>query len=53
MSDCNHFPQHGIEGIVVASAMQQCHSTAEYTTVQDLVKLTELIITLMTQEDAE
>lgn len=53
MSDCNHFPQHGIEGIVVASAMQQCHSTAEYTTVQDLVKLTELVITLMTQENAE
>lgn len=51
MSDCNHFPQHGIEGIVVASAMQQCHSTAEYTTVQDLVKLTELVITLMTQPD--
>ena len=49
MSDCNHLPQNGIEGIVVSSAMWNCHSTGEYTTLDDLVKLTELVITLMTQ----
>ena len=27
MSDCNHLPQNGIEGIVVSSAMWNCHST--------------------------
>ena len=50
MSDCNHFPQHGVEGIVVSSAMWNCHSTKEYTTADSLVKLTELVINLMTQE---
>ncbi len=50
MSDCNHLPQNGIEGIVVSSAMWNCHSTQEYTTEEALIKLTELVITLMTQE---
>ena len=48
MSDCNRFPQNGIEGIVVSSAMWNCHSTAEYTTVDALCSLTELVIALMT-----
>ena len=50
MSDCNHLPQNGIEGIVVSSAMWNCHSIAEYTTEEALIRLTELVITLMTQE---
>lgn len=51
MSDCNHFPQHGIQGIVVASAMWKCHSTQEYTTLDSLCQLTQLVIALMTQEE--
>ena len=51
MSDCNHFPQHGIQGIVVSSAMWKCHSTEEYTTLEALCQLTQLVIALMTGEE--
>ncbi|MCR4904132.1 MAG: M20/M25/M40 family metallo-hydrolase [Butyrivibrio sp.] len=45
-SDHNHFAQHEIEGIVVASAMQDVHTTSEYTTIDDLYKVAELAIEL-------
>ncbi len=51
MSDCNHLPQHGLEGIVVSSAMWNCHSTQEYTTLSSLCQLTQLVIALMTGEE--
>jgi tripeptide aminopeptidase len=51
MSDCNHFPQHGIQGVVVSSAMWKCHSTEEYTTLEALCQLTQLVIALMTGEE--
>lgn len=51
MSDCNHFPQHGMEGIVVSSAMWKCHSTEEYTTLEALCQLTGLVVALMTGEE--
>jgi tripeptide aminopeptidase len=36
-SDNNHFAAHGIRGVVAASAMNQVHTTEEYTTQEDLV----------------
>lgn len=43
-SDNNHFSRHGIQGLVVANAMNQVHSVHEYTTVQELVLATELVL---------
>lgn len=45
-SDNNHLTEHGIRGIVAASAMQEVHTTKEYTTVQDLMKTAQLALTL-------
>lgn len=41
-SDQNNFAAHGIEGIVVASAMHDVHTTNEYTSAYELVKVAEL-----------
>ncbi|MCR5477046.1 MAG: M20/M25/M40 family metallo-hydrolase [Lachnospiraceae bacterium] len=49
-SDNNHFARHGIEGLVVASAMQSVHTTEEYTTVSDLVKTAQLAVALARAE---
>jgi tripeptide aminopeptidase len=45
-SDNNHLTEHGIRGIVAASAMQEVHTTKEYTTVEDLVKTAKLVLQL-------
>lgn len=50
-SDNNTFQEHGIHGLVLASAMHDCHSTKEYTYVQEIVQLAELILTLMTDQE--
>lgn len=49
-SDNNTLVQHGIEGIVIACGMEQVHSCKEYTTVQQLVKCTQLLLKLMESE---
>lgn len=41
-SDQNNFAGYGIEGLVVASAMHEVHTTSEYTYVDELVKVAEL-----------
>lgn len=46
-SDNNVLAAHGITGIVAASAMHACHSCSEYTTVDELSQLTEIVIDLM------
>ncbi len=46
-SDNNVLAAHGIPGIVVASAMHACHSCSEYTTVEELTQLTEIVMDLM------
>jgi tripeptide aminopeptidase len=46
-SDNNIIVKNGIDGLVVASAMNDCHSTAEYTEIKEIVKLTELILRIM------
>lgn len=50
-SDYNHFAQFGINGIVVASAMNNCHSIHEYTTVSELKRASELALALMLSEE--
>ncbi|MCE5188534.1 MAG: M20/M25/M40 family metallo-hydrolase [Eubacteriales bacterium] len=46
-SDNNILAQRGISGIVLPSAMHACHSGAEYTTVEELCRLAELLAGLM------
>lgn len=47
-SDNNHFVRQGISGIVLANAMDHCHSCAEYTRIEDLERMTQAVIQLMT-----
>ena len=46
-SDNNQLSQYGLRGLVVANAMQDCHSLQEYTTVSDLTKAAELALALI------
>lgn len=50
-SDNNCLAQYGIQGIVVANAMNDCHSTSEYTTVAELERAAELALTLMLSKE--
>ena len=50
-SDNNNFAQHGLSGIVLACAMENVHTTAEYTDLAELQKASELTLQLMTEED--
>lgn len=49
-SDNNHLALHGIQGIVLATAMNNCHSCAEYTSVQELARISSLTLRLMCAE---
>ena len=46
-SDNNILAQRGISGVVIASAMHNCHSSAEFTTIDELVQLAEMLTHLM------
>ena len=46
-SDNNNFAQHGIEGIVLACAMEQVHSCQEYAEIAELEKITQITYELM------
>ena len=46
-SDNNIFAKKGIEGIVVANGMNQCHSLDEYTSIDDLYQASVLAARLM------
>jgi tripeptide aminopeptidase len=50
-SDNNHFAKHGIAGLVIATAMNRCHTCAEYTTVEELERITQLTTALMTKTE--
>ena len=50
-SDNNVFALFGLEGIVLACAMENVHSTAEYCVFSELQKSAELTLRLMTLED--
>lgn len=49
-SDNNHFAAHGIRGIVVANAMNEVHTTKEYTSVDELICGAELALKLAVAE---
>lgn len=49
-SDNNVMFDNGITGIVIASGMHNCHSTEEYTTVDEMEKVTEILLSLMTSD---
>jgi len=46
-SDNNNFLCHGITGIVIACGMNQVHSCNEYTTIEELVRITNITKELM------
>lgn len=46
-SDNNVLASHGIAGLVIANAMNQCHSCGEFTTVDELGRIAELTLALM------
>ena len=46
-SDANRLNEHGIETIVLACAMNKCHSTEEYTVLNELEKSAQLTLGLM------
>ena len=47
-SDQNWFAHRGITGLVIASAMNRCHSCEEYTTVDGLLRAVAITTALMT-----
>ncbi len=49
-SDNNNIEKHGINGLVIASAMNSCHSCEEYTSVPELEKITNILIELIKGE---
>lgn len=50
-SDNNVFAQHGINGIVTATAMNDCHTLGEWTTIDELTKAAELALNLMLSKE--
>lgn len=50
-SDNNYLAQYGIDGVVLATAMNNCHTCAEYTTVQELERAARLAFNLMTSKE--
>lgn len=50
-SDNHFFVQNGLNGIVAASGMNDCHSCGEYTSVQELERAAELVLALMLSEE--
>lgn len=50
-SDNNVLVQNGINGIVVATAMNACHTTGEWTTIDDLKKASQLALNLIIHKE--
>lgn len=50
-SDNNNFVRNGITGIVLACGMNRVHSCQEYSTVEELMCCSELVLKLMTQPE--
>ena len=43
----------GEGGIVIASAMYNCHTVHEYTRISDMVQVARIVMNLMTMEEDE
>lgn len=50
-SDNNYLAQHGINGVVIATAMNNCHTCEEYTSEQELERAASLAFSLMTSKE--
>ncbi len=50
-SDNNYLAAHGITGLVAASGMHDCHTCAEYTTVEELAQSARLVASLIVSDD--
>jgi len=50
LSDFNALHKAGLRGLCIANAMEKCHGTEEYTTVDELERIANLIFTLMTSQ---
>ncbi|BCN30432.1 M20/M25/M40 family metallo-hydrolase [Anaeromicropila herbilytica] len=50
-SDNNNFMLHGITGCVIACGMNAVHSTSEYSSVDELVRITQITEKLMTSRE--
>ncbi|MDY4971223.1 MAG: M20/M25/M40 family metallo-hydrolase [Lachnospiraceae bacterium] len=48
-SDNNRFYSHGIHGLVIANAMNQCHSTQEYTHADEMERAVRLLVEILEQ----
>ena len=46
-SDNNYLSNQGLDGIVLASAMHNCHSADEYTSIDELKLLSDIVINLI------
>lgn len=46
-SDNNHFAEHGIRGIVIACGMNNCHTAAEWTSLDEMERATRIVLELM------
>ncbi|MDR1465348.1 MAG: M20/M25/M40 family metallo-hydrolase [Oscillospiraceae bacterium] len=49
-SDNNNFACHGIQGLVIACAMYEVHSTREYSSLDELEQCVRLVLHLMTED---
>ena len=45
-SDNNVFAQHGIEGLVIATSMNQVHSCREYTNLSEIGQVVQILVEL-------
>lgn len=46
-SDNHHYTNNGIEGIVIANAMNACHTTSEYTSIQDMTSVVNILLEML------
>lgn len=51
-SDNNVFAQHGIEGLVIATSMNQVHSCAEYTKIPEIAQVARIVANLAVPQEA-
>ncbi|MBO5153377.1 MAG: M20/M25/M40 family metallo-hydrolase [Eubacterium sp.] len=50
-SDNNVFARHGLEGLVIASAMHKAHTCEEYTNLHEIEQVAQILIHLLSDEE--
>lgn len=46
-SDNHHYSNNGIKGVVIANAMNACHSCEEWTNINDMAKVVEILLEMV------